>query len=167
MLKIIIAAAILTWAYLVYLLVRLHRLINKGYREIELRKEPWDDDPMMKLLRSKATFNGDNYAEAAPESESTEEAIQKEFGTIDITHYSPEQTRKAAEECFALVKKQREEQAKALGVEPEPDGSIDEDKLLDAADRAMDKQMKREMVSKIIDEMEADLAKDESSGFKS
>ncbi len=80
MIQAIIAAAILTWAYLVYLLVRLHRLINKGYREIELRKEPWDDDPMMKLLRSKATFDSNNYAEAAPEPESTEDAIQKEFG---------------------------------------------------------------------------------------
>lgn len=80
MLKAIIIIVILTWAYLVYLLVRLHRLINRAHKEMDMPKEPWDDDPMMKLLRSKATFDGQNYAEPAPEPESTEEAIQKEFG---------------------------------------------------------------------------------------
>ena len=51
MLKAIIVIVILTWAYLVYLLIRLHRLINRAYKGLE----------------------------EAPEPESTEEAIQKEF----------------------------------------------------------------------------------------
>jgi hypothetical protein len=80
MLIAIIVIVILTYAYLVYLLVRLHGLINRAHKEMDMPKEPWDDDPMIKLLRSKATFDSKNYAEAAPEPESIEEAIQKEFG---------------------------------------------------------------------------------------
>lgn len=51
MLKAIIIIVILTWAYLVYLLIRLHRLINRAHKGLE----------------------------KTPEPESTEEAIQKEF----------------------------------------------------------------------------------------
>ena len=83
----IIVAAILTWAYLVYLLVRLHRLINRWKREMEFKTD-YVLDRSTGLVYSKfkkmveENINPEDVKEMLKdhlEPESTEEAIQKEF----------------------------------------------------------------------------------------